>query len=328
MKTTLGESSQIACPECDIGPFQRNHYFTGKLLVERDFTDEQRYVIDKLRLHHQGLHGTGVVCGLKITPHQNEDCRDRYVCIEPGSAVDCCGREILLLERECIDLSRLEAVQALTAAAEAENGDAEPHTLQICIRYRECPTEEIPVLYDECGCNSTQCAPNRILESWQIEVLVDPDPHTPATLEEPCCDHLWDSLAGCPSCEQGDCIVLATIEGYRPGFRFEAMPEEEPDPAADEENGIARLDNHTHRPLLPSTQALAEIVKCLCAREAGEGNGTPGEPGPGIDRVEVSFVACDQAGSAAIREVAGERVLVLEIPGVAMGRTVRMARTD
>ena len=26
-----------SCPECEIGPFTRNHYFTGKLLVERDF---------------------------------------------------------------------------------------------------------------------------------------------------------------------------------------------------------------------------------------------------------------------------------------------------
>ena len=29
------------CPDCGIGPFSRNHYFTGKLLVERDFRDEQ-----------------------------------------------------------------------------------------------------------------------------------------------------------------------------------------------------------------------------------------------------------------------------------------------
>lgn len=314
MKTTLGKSSQIACPECDIGPFQRNHYFTGKLLVERDFTDEQRYVMDKLRHHHQRLHGSGVVCGLNITPHESEDCRDRYVCIEPGSAIDCCGREILVVERECIDLTQYASVQALYEAAEAENGDSEPHTLQLCIRYRECPTEEIPVLYDECGCDSTQCAPNRILESWALEVLVDPPAaEPPGEPDENCCDALWDSLDGCPSCEAGDCIVLATIEGYRPGFRFEAMPAEAADPNADAENGIVRLDTRKDRPLLPSTQTLAEIVKCLCEREP-DGDGTPGEPGLGIDRVEASFVACDQSGSATIQEIAGDRVLVLEIP--------------
>ena len=59
------------CPSCEIGPFVRNHYFTGKLMLERDFTDEQRYYIQKLRHHHQRLHGWGVVCGLKVKQHAN-----------------------------------------------------------------------------------------------------------------------------------------------------------------------------------------------------------------------------------------------------------------
>src|SRR6185369_12753270 len=37
-----------------------------------------------------------------------------------------------------------------------------------------CPTEDVPVLYDECGCDDTKCAPNRILESFRFDVLVDP----------------------------------------------------------------------------------------------------------------------------------------------------------
>src|ERR1051326_3498842 len=53
-------SNHTHCPDCVLGDFARNHYFTGKLLVERDFTDEQRFHIDKLRHHHQRLHGWGV----------------------------------------------------------------------------------------------------------------------------------------------------------------------------------------------------------------------------------------------------------------------------
>ena len=33
-------TAQLTCPACNYGPFTRNNYFTGKLLVERDFTDE------------------------------------------------------------------------------------------------------------------------------------------------------------------------------------------------------------------------------------------------------------------------------------------------
>src|SRR5205085_4515528 len=167
------------CPSGETGPFTRNHYFTGKLLVERDFTDEQRYYVEKMRHHNRRLHGWGVVCGLRVRQHDNPACRDRLVCVEPGTAVDCCGREIVVREEVCVDLTELPSVKAL-----AEKKDTDEHTLQLCLRYRECPTEEIPVLYDECGCDGSQCAPNRILESFDFDVTVDPPavaraPHAP-----------------------------------------------------------------------------------------------------------------------------------------------------
>ena len=162
-------TAHVACPACHYGPFARNNYFTGKLLVERDFTDETRFHMEKLRHHEQLLHGWGVVCGLKIKPHPNEACRDRFICVEPGSAVDCCGHDIIVAEEECIDITLLPEIKALKS-----NNDKDPHTLQICARYRECPTEDIPVLYDDCGCDDTKCAPNRILESYEIGVMIDP----------------------------------------------------------------------------------------------------------------------------------------------------------
>src|SRR6266851_2826471 len=127
------KNCQAPCVECDIEPFTRNYYFTGKLLVERDFRQEQDYYVDKFRHHDQTLHGWGVVCGLKVKAHQNPLCRNRFICIEP-----------------CIDITQLAAIKALVA-----KNDTGSHTLQICIRYRECPTEQIPVLYDDCGCNET-----------------------------------------------------------------------------------------------------------------------------------------------------------------------------
>src|SRR5438067_12663275 len=60
-----------ACLCCDIPVFCRNNYYRGKLLTEREFADEQRYLIDKMRLHSVALHGWGVVCGLVVKPHPN-----------------------------------------------------------------------------------------------------------------------------------------------------------------------------------------------------------------------------------------------------------------
>ena len=72
-------SLRSCCEDCEPRALARNHYFTGKLLVERDFTDEQCYFREKLRLHHQRLHGTGVVCGLQIRAAPEPGCQDRLV---------------------------------------------------------------------------------------------------------------------------------------------------------------------------------------------------------------------------------------------------------
>ena len=84
------------CLPCDIPTLCRNNYFTGKLLTERDFTAEQHYFMDKLRLHYVALHGWGVVCGLKVKPHLY--CPDRRIVVEAGLAIDGCGREIRVLK--------------------------------------------------------------------------------------------------------------------------------------------------------------------------------------------------------------------------------------
>src|SRR5262249_45118171 len=148
------------CVECDIAQMARNNYFTGKLLVERDFTDEQRYFLGKLRRHDQRLHGWGVVCGLKVEPHPNPACRDRFVVIKPGTAVDCCGREILVPHEEYFDFH----AQFLSNWQKQHGPNSQPdteksHRIQICVSYRECPTEDVPALFDDCDCDSASCQP-------------------------------------------------------------------------------------------------------------------------------------------------------------------------
>ena len=74
----------LPCTPCGVRTFRRNTYFNGKLLVERDFRDEQHYLIGKDWLHNSLLHGTGTVCGLLVRAHPNEECRRRHVVVEPG----------------------------------------------------------------------------------------------------------------------------------------------------------------------------------------------------------------------------------------------------
>lgn len=170
MAMTHHAAADCGCEDCRPHPLARNNYFTGKLMCERDFTDEQWFFREKIRLHHQRLHGTGVVCGLQIRQHPSPACRDRLVLLEPGSAIDCCGHDILAAEIDTFDFTQTPAVKNIT--------DKKPHTLEFCLVWRECPAEDVPILYDECGCDDTQSAPNRILESYALEVRVDPPART------------------------------------------------------------------------------------------------------------------------------------------------------
>src|SRR5215213_4165171 len=117
---TTQHGDHHSCPACNYGPITRNNYFTGKLLVERDFTDETRFHMEKLRHHQQLLHGWGVVCGLKVKQHPNPVCRDRFVCVEPGSAVDCCGHDLIVREEDCVDITQFPEIRALREREDRE----------------------------------------------------------------------------------------------------------------------------------------------------------------------------------------------------------------
>lgn len=308
-------NGHAACPSCEFGPFTRNNYFTGKLMVERDFTDEARFHIDKLRHHHQRLHGSGVVCGLKVKPHENPDCQAKYVCIEPGTAIDCCGHEILVQHEDCIDITQLEKWKELKKQEEKER-EPKPHTLQICLKYRECPSELVPVLYDECGCDETKCAPNRILESYDVGLKVDQN--TPEEEEIDCKEIPWRHLDRCPHCDEPDCIVIATIENYHLGDKILDMPSK-PDDAA---NHIARIDNRKGRRLLPSTQILYEMIECI---GGGGGVGPPGPKGDGIDEVQAEIIECDKTPAApTIVVISNKRILKLQIPRGCDGKFIQL----
>ena len=192
------------CPECEAVALTRNHYFTGKLMQVADFDTEQRYVVERLRRHLRNLHGWGVVCGLKVKQHSQTACQSRFVCVEPGAAIDCCGHEIVVPVLDCVDITELPAIKALI-----DKKDTDAHVVQICIRYRECPSEEVPIFYDDHGCDGDRCAPNRILESYEFDALID-------------ADSVFPSPPGSPKLTLVETIGLAapTVVALAPGFAY------------------------------------------------------------------------------------------------------------
>jgi hypothetical protein len=119
---------------------------------------------------------------------------DRYVVVVTGTAVDRCRRGAPVPEA-----TKLLCVDIHAAEPECDVAVGTPHRLRICLRYRECPTEEIPVLCDECGGNESCCGPDRVVKRYRLDVRVIDGPLTP---DVPC------GPRGHPSSRPGDASTL------------------------------------------------------------------------------------------------------------------------
>lgn len=249
-----GEST---CAPCDIPGFCRSYFYTGKLLTEGDLNRDQRYLIDKLRLHHVALHGWGVVCGLLVRPHP--ECPDRFI-VTPGLAIDDCGREIRLV-KECVTLFPKPVKPPVDPCPPEPCDDDDEHkhhhgehahaqTYYVCIRYNECQEDFMPVVFDDC-CGSTK-QPNRVCECATIELLLEP-PECLKEIHERCgcsqenCHKMWEHFPeDCPPTGRVCCVPLAIIREYTYCEPLEKH----------------MIDNSI-RPVLHSTERLDRLIHCV-----------------------------------------------------------------
>lgn len=270
-KPTSGATEKTCLP-CDIPAFCRNSYYRGKLLTERDFTDEQRYGVDKMRLHLNRLHGWGVLCGLVVKPHPF--CPDRRLVIGEGFGIDNCGREIRLLAEDYVLLPQPVAgtekkkdkePEPAVNKEEGQPGPGEedcgcdegppPKDYYLCIRYAECETEFAPAPFDDCSCTTSSQKPNRVCEGYRLELSEqkpecwDHAKHDRCEAED-CCEYYRDAREECPDTNCCACIPLAVICDFVPG---EAVKPEQ-------------IDNWRARRQLVSTETLDQVVQCILTK--------------------------------------------------------------
>lgn len=193
---------------CGIAVTERNRYFTGKYMTARDFAGEQEYFLNRNRIRNRLLLGWGIVCGLRVIEHPDPGCRERWVVVKSGVAMDCCGREIFLHKDTALEIpiedlpwsSEEEVKESRALAKEAaeaekredEEDDDEKHEdksgndvddwyedehaawpstgLLVCLRYSEECIEPVPTLYAEGNCDPTHQEANRVREAGVLEV--------------------------------------------------------------------------------------------------------------------------------------------------------------
>ena len=151
------------CGVCKIPSFERNNYFHGKTLSARDLFVEQRYFNEKRWLINRTVIGWGVVCGLEVAVEG--DCLN----VTPGLALDCCGRELLVCERETVHVQTL--TEQLGGDAYAQ-GDGIRWVL--CLEYRECKTEPV-ALPPSCDQQERGREHNHIRDDYRLRFRRWPD---------------------------------------------------------------------------------------------------------------------------------------------------------
>jgi hypothetical protein len=213
---------------------ERNRYYTGKFMTARDFADEQKYLLSRHALINRLMHGWGIVCGLGVSHHPNQQCAKRWVKVGAGIALDCCGRELFLPKDTAFELPL--PPQPQNQPAEAEGPGSLPHKPEeflLLLRLHEEEIEFTPALYNEGVSDPAQA--NRIREMAVLEV------RRPEELDANCwgtlngdinlrcrddCDQEVPAPAG--SCLEPDCpckggvpLALITYDPQNPDAGFE-----------------------------------------------------------------------------------------------------------
>lgn len=79
---------------------KRMNYFDRQFLRARDFQEEQSYHMDRQRRHGRLLHTPGIAGGLEVSGNEGST----RVEVQPGTALDLYGREIVLAQSQTLSL--------------------------------------------------------------------------------------------------------------------------------------------------------------------------------------------------------------------------------
>jgi hypothetical protein len=249
----------------------RNKYFYGKLLdtahlvLEQDYVNGKRWLLNRLALGH------GVLCGLEVAPTSN----GQGVGVGKGVAIDHDGREIVVpAPSAAVDIRKLTDERGRQTGEEAAPGSI----VTLGLAYQECPTEFVPTLTTDCD-GKPDCEASSIQERYRLVLLGFEVP----VMERACgTPGLWQWV------QTGGPTELEEVTDFGTALRLDpktvtdrasqACPEGGGDflplatitiPADGQELTTEGI-NQAVRPVVYSNELLLELLTCL-AEELGGG---------------------------------------------------------
>jgi hypothetical protein len=226
-------------------PPKRNRYFSGKFLGAHDLQVEQAYFLNKENRHTRYLHGYGVVCGLRVRP-TNPPQPWRLV-VEPGLALDPCGREIVVPQPVEYQMSMPDL----------------RGPVYLVIEYCEEGTDVVPVSGPPDGPRHN-LEPSRIVETFRLALR-----HELPARED---DLGWQLAAGLASAIRNgaepetlhNLLAEFVSQPCQPRGRKMAVALARIDPPTEGPITEAVIDNYSYRPVVLSAgQALSLILGAI-----------------------------------------------------------------
>ncbi len=249
----------------------RNRYFYGKRLDVFHFELEQEYFNQKRWLINQRVVGYGVVCGLDVTLGRDS----RSVVVQPGLAIDRCGREIVVAAPSSpvsLDPWLSKASTPATGAGQA-NGD-DGRWVHLCLCYHECESDPEPAFGGDCDVDD-RCAPGAIRERYRIDICEGrvKTPQTKCRLSDLFSNRTLDYAAlarfvtrSCPTVTEPCCIPIANIQLPQ----VQSSGSGGAGAATGEASNGGPVIDITVRPIVITNPLLYQLLICLCG--SGEDN--------------------------------------------------------
>lgn len=199
----------------ELHPAERLRYFYGQLLTASDLQQEQDYWRQKRQLGNRFGPGTGVVCGLGVTPLTTP--KGNGVQVSAGLALDGWGREIVVpTDLELVPLRLSDDCDPLSPSQ-----DQLPPSVHVEVCYREFTSGQEPAGSVELEPRPDQGAAGRVVEGYCLRVR---EGHAPEVSTSPDAEvlnlvrsgRLRDALCllsvyVCPTPSEDPCVALANI---------------------------------------------------------------------------------------------------------------------
>ena len=182
---------------CQTQGTPRPRFFAGQLLTEDDLEALTGYVTAKSRLHTRYLAGAGVVCGLEVAC---PPCGGGTIRVQPGYALDCCGRDIVLPCPVDLDINamirdlRLSQLgtdcgdpcppASTTAAGTVTQGQEPVRHYCLYVGYDERLANPVAPYVTEEPCGLPACEPTRVYEGYQFLLRCQSGRPSPVTISD------------------------------------------------------------------------------------------------------------------------------------------------